>query len=96
MGHQTLKTSHDSDTGVPNRIKYDGESVYVGFDIETTASDGGGAERTAVLDCVGTYEIHDGDEMAYVDLEELSKACKVVGRVPYIDRVATAINVTND
>lgn len=93
MGHQSLRTSHDSETGVPNRIKYDGENTYAGFDIETTASDGEGVTRTAILDCVGTYELHEGDELAYVDLEELSTACKAVGRVPYIDRVATAINI---
>ena len=83
----SLKTLHDTDSGQPTRIKYDGEFVYAGFDIVTTAGSDDPTRRVAVLDCLGSYKIHDGDDTAFVELSELQQAINLVRGVPYIDGV---------
>ena len=83
-----LKTLHDTDRAEPNRIKYDGDLVYAGFDI--VRSDPSDETRLiAVLDCLSSYEIHDRDDTAFVDLSELQHAINLVRAVPYIDAVET-------
>ena len=82
-----LKTLHDTDSGQPTRIKYDGDLVYAGFEIQTLAGSDDPTQRLAVLDCLGSYEIHHGDDTAFVDMDELQQAIALVRAVPYIDAV---------
>lgn len=84
-----LKTLHDTDHSEPTRLKYDGDLVYAGFAVHTTAGSDEPTRRVAELDCVGSYEIHEGDHTAFVELDELERAVELVASVPYIDAVET-------
>jgi len=75
----TLKTIHDTETGEPTRIRYNGDLIEAGFNV--TAVDDG---YIAVLDSVSTTDIIDGENRAFVDLEELTHA---TGRVKMIDSI---------
>lgn len=68
-----LKTIHDTETGDPTRIKYDGDAVYVGFKVERK-----GVGRVAKVDCARTYDIHDTEDTAFIDLEEFEHALATV------------------
>lgn len=91
-----LKTLHDTETGEPNRIRYDGNEVELGFKIETMASDDEPHIRTAVLSSMSAPIIDEKDAEAFVDLDEAVHALWLVSNVPAVDRVDAFGEVIHD
>ena len=77
-----LKTLHDTETGDPTRIKYDGDTVYVGLTVNRH-----GEGYIAIVDCVGAYDIHDTEDTAFVDLDEFEHALATVETMDIVDAV---------
>jgi len=83
----SFKVLRDTDDSRGKRIKYEGENTYAGFNIQHLNGDMSKTQTLAVLDCVGTYEIHDGETTAYVDLDELRQAIEAVKGIEWVDVV---------
>lgn len=75
----TLKAIHKTETGEPTRIRYNGETIDAGFNVEPVDSG-----YVAVLDSLSTSDFEECDVDAFVDLEELTHAVGCVARIDYI------------